>query len=171
MSSLQSEKMPNALRITVLVPLVIVLTVGTIHTHQVGKCSLARQLYRYGVPYSELSDWMCLVEGESSFNTKAINPSNVDGSVDWGLFQINDRYWCKPADGRPSTDLCRLPCRLLLSDDIRYSIACAKYIRRQQGFSAWVAWNNRCQGIKPGVGHCFRHRRRNYGRSIAKSFG
>ncbi|EDW36204.1 GL16804 [Drosophila persimilis] len=93
---------------------------------QVGRCSLARQLYRYGVPYGELPDWLCLVEGESSFNSKAINPSNVDGSVDWGLFQINDRYWCKPADGRPSTDLCRLPCRLLLSDDIRYSIACAK---------------------------------------------
>lgn len=164
--------MPNALRITkLMLPLAIVLTVGTIESRQVGKCSLARQLYRYGVPFSELSDWMCLVEGESSFNTKAINPSNVDGSVDWGLFQINDRYWCKPADGRPSTDLCRLPCRLLLSDDIRYSIACAKYIRRQQGFSAWVAWNNRCQGSKPGVSHCFRHRRRNYGRSSARNFG
>ncbi|KAH8336916.1 hypothetical protein KR059_008379 [Drosophila kikkawai] len=130
---------------------------------QVGRCSLARKLYRYGMPYNELPDWLCLVEGESSFNTKAINPSNADGSVDWGLFQINDRYWCKPADGRPSTDLCRLPCRLLLSDDIRYSIACAKYIRKQQGFSAWVAWNNRCQGVKPNVSHCFRRRYRNSG--------
>lgn len=122
-----------------------------------NKCALARRLYRLGMPFYELDDWICLVEGESSFNTKAINPSNVDGSVDWGLFQINDRYWCKPADGRPSTNSCRMPCRLLLSDDIRFSVACAKYIRRIQGFSAWVAWNNRCQGYKPSVKHCFVH--------------
>ncbi|XP_017474247.1 PREDICTED: lysozyme P [Rhagoletis zephyria] len=121
------------------------------------KCILARKLYRLGMPLHELDDWMCLVEGESSFNTKAINPSNVDGSVDWGLFQINDRYWCKPSDGRPSIDSCRLPCRLLLSNDIRFSVACAKYIRRIQGFSAWVAWNNRCQGHKPSVKDCFVH--------------
>ncbi|CAD7011600.1 unnamed protein product [Ceratitis capitata] len=110
-----------------------------------------------GMPFHELNDWMCLIEGESSFNTKAINPSNVDGSVDWGLFQINDRYWCKPSDGRPSTNSCRIPCRLLLSEDIRFAVACAKYIRRIQGFSAWVAWNNRCQGYKPSVRHCFQH--------------
>ncbi|XP_064549010.1 lysozyme P [Drosophila montana] len=155
--------MPKTLRIYPMLYLMIVLGTRTIQARQVNKCSLARQLYRYGVPYNELPDWLCLVEGESSFNTRAINPSNVDGSVDWGLFQINDRYWCKPADGRPSTDLCRLPCRLLLSNDIRYSIACAKYIRQQQGFSAWVAWNNRCQGAKPKVNRCFSRKHRYFG--------
>lgn len=121
-----------------------------------SKCSLARTLFNYGVPYRELSDWMCLVEGESSFNTRAINPSNSDGSVDWGLFQINDRYWCKPADRRPSNNACHLSCNLLLRSNIRYSLKCARYIKRAQGFTAWVAWNNRCQGSKPSVRHCFR---------------
>ncbi|XP_017836559.1 lysozyme P [Drosophila busckii] len=147
----------------VLLLLLIFLKLSTLDARQIGKCSLARKLYRYGVPYNELADWLCLVEGESSFDTKAVNPSNADGSVDWGLFQINDRYWCKPSDGRPSSDSCRLPCRLLLSDDIRYSIACAKYIRKEQGFSAWVAWNNRCQGEKPSVRHCFKHSNRYIG--------
>ncbi|XP_023165164.2 lysozyme P [Drosophila hydei] len=155
--------MPKTWPIYLLLSLLFAFGTRTIKARQVRKCSLARQLYRNGVPYSELADWLCLVEGESSFNTKAINTANVDNSVDWGLFQINDRYWCKPSDGRPSTDLCRLPCRLLLSDDIRYSIACAKYIRQQQGFSAWVAWNNRCQGPKRSVNRCFQRRRRYFG--------
>ncbi|XP_054740623.1 lysozyme P-like [Anastrepha obliqua] len=134
--------------------MIAVITSGT-RARIYNKCALARKLHRMGMPFHELDDWMCLVEGESSFNTKAINPSNVDGSVDWGLFQINDRYWCKPSDGRSSSNSCRLPCRLLMSDDIRFSVACAKYIRRIQGFSAWVAWNNRCQGYKPSMKHCF----------------
>lgn len=38
---------------------------------------------------------VCLVLSESNGNTKAVNNYNSDGSKDWGLFQINDRYWCK----------------------------------------------------------------------------
>lgn len=32
---------------------------------------------------------------ESSGNTRALNKANADGSIDHGLFQINDRYWCE----------------------------------------------------------------------------
>lgn len=38
---------------------------------------------------------VCLVESESSYRTDIVGPPNVDGSRDWGLFQINDRYWCQ----------------------------------------------------------------------------
>lgn len=37
---------------------------------------------------------VCLVESESSRNTAAIGRLNADGSTDYGLFQINSRYWC-----------------------------------------------------------------------------
>lgn len=31
---------------------------------------------------------------ESSGNTAAVGGPNTDGSYDYGLFQINSRYWC-----------------------------------------------------------------------------
>ena len=37
---------------------------------------------------------VCLVEHESGNNASAISPPNTDGSVDHGIFQLNDNYWC-----------------------------------------------------------------------------
>lgn len=100
---------------------------------------------------------ICLVRWESEFNTSAIGSLNADGSLDHGLFQISDRYWCDHEQGMEGA--CGLSCngktsflifhihfiiRLLLlfthlfsvfldlrNDDIKDDVICAKRIFRQ----------------------------------------
>lgn len=50
---------------------------------------------------------VCLVENESARNTDKTN-SNRNGSKDYGLFQINDKYWCSNS-GSPGKD-CNVTC-------------------------------------------------------------
>ncbi|KAL5280216.1 hypothetical protein ACFFRR_004278 [Megaselia abdita] len=121
-----------------------------------SKCELARTLSQNGIPRSELPDWVCLVQAESNYNTKATN-TNTNKTKDWGIFQINDKWWCKPSDGRFSYNECNLNCdRDLLSDDITKATTCAKKIKGRQGFKAWYGWQNKCQGKKlPSVNECF----------------
>lgn len=58
-------------------------------------------------PYRFFPSGVCLVRWESEFNTSAIGSLNADGSLDHGLFQISDKYWCYgPGPG----EACGLPC-------------------------------------------------------------
>ena len=41
---------------------------------------------------------LCLVNQESSYRYNIVH-TNSDGSTDYGLFQINSRYWCKGVNG------------------------------------------------------------------------
>lgn len=68
-----------------------------------GMCELAKEMHANGFPRSQLDDWMCLVKHESNYEQTAINSDNHDGSTDWGLFQINDRFWCKNSEYRLNT--------------------------------------------------------------------
>ena len=58
------------------------------------KCELARKLDGT-FSRNKLPDWMCLVKHESSYNSRTKGPRNKNGSYDYGIFQINDKYWCK----------------------------------------------------------------------------
>ena len=49
-----------------------------------------------------------MVEGESQFNSSAIGSMNWDGSKDYGLFQISEKYWCLPGVKRATG--CKLKC-------------------------------------------------------------
>ncbi|XP_055850699.1 inactive lysozyme 1A [Episyrphus balteatus] len=118
------------------------------------KCELARELFKQGIPKSELPDWVCMASGESSFNTKATN-RNKNKTGDWGIFQINDRYWCKPSENRPSHNICGVSCNDLLQDNIAKSVACARIVKKQQGWEAWNAWKSKCRSNKPSVSECF----------------
>uniref|UniRef100_A0A8C6TQG2 lysozyme n=1 Tax=Neogobius melanostomus TaxID=47308 RepID=A0A8C6TQG2_9GOBI len=114
------------------------------------RCEWARLLKRsgmdnyYGV---SLKDWVCLTEHESNYNTKAINNINTDGSTDYGIFQINSRYWCRDG-GVNSANGCGISCSALLSDDPTVAINCAKrVVRDPNGIRAGeVAWQRYCQG-------------------------
>lgn len=96
---------------------------------------------------------------------------NDDGTYDWGLFQINDGYWCQV--GRPGKG-CNIECNGnliskksftlikfsfqpdLLKDNISKAAACAKIIYKAHGFYAWVAWKNKCNGKPlPNINECF----------------
>uniref|UniRef100_A0A3B3ZKV0 lysozyme n=1 Tax=Periophthalmus magnuspinnatus TaxID=409849 RepID=A0A3B3ZKV0_9GOBI len=76
-----------------------------------GRCEWARLLKNSGMHNYRgvsLADWVCLTENESHYNTRAIN-RNTDGSTDYGIFQINSRYWCKDG-GVSAANGCGINC-------------------------------------------------------------
>uniref|UniRef100_A0AAY5F601 lysozyme n=1 Tax=Electrophorus electricus TaxID=8005 RepID=A0AAY5F601_ELEEL len=78
---------------------------------QFERCELARTLKAAqmdGYEGVSLANWVCLTKHESNYNTQAIN-HNHDNSTDYGIFQINNRYWC--SDGKfPSHNICGVSC-------------------------------------------------------------
>ncbi|GBP26039.1 Lysozyme [Eumeta japonica] len=118
-----------------------------------SRCELARALKNHGFPRDKLPDWVCLVEAESSRRTDVVGGPNSDGSHDYGLFQINDRYWCSTTNN-PGKD-CHVRCKDLLTDDITKASNCAKKIYRIHNFNAWYGWQNKCRGKPlPDLSHC-----------------
>ena len=118
------------------------------------RCSLAREMYDLGVPKSELARWACIAEHESSYRSHVVGPANIDGSHDYGIFQINDLYWCRPSNGRKSHNKCDVSCDALLTDNISRSVRCARQVKRQQGWEAWTTWKY-CSGSLPSINDCF----------------
>ncbi|CAD7012625.1 lysozyme B-like [Ceratitis capitata] len=119
-----------------------------------NRCSLAREMSRLGVPRDQLARWACIAEHESSYRTYVVGPTNYNGSNDYGIFQINDYYWCQPADGRFSYNQCDISCDDLLTNDIEPSVRCAQKVLRMQGFSAWSTWHY-CDGRLDSIDDCF----------------
>ncbi|XP_026484424.1 lysozyme-like [Vanessa tameamea] len=116
------------------------------------RCELVHQLRDHGFPEGKLRDWVCLVENESSRTTSKIGKVNKNGSRDYGLFQINDKYWCSNTS-TPGKD-CNVTCSDLLVDDITKAATCAKKIFKRHGFNAWYGWKNHCQGSLPDISSC-----------------
>ncbi|KAL7847107.1 hypothetical protein SRHO_G00220870 [Serrasalmus rhombeus] len=125
---------------------VFLLLVAVASAKVFDRCELARTLKAAGMSGFKnvsLADWVCTAYAESGYNTQATN-RNTDGSTDYGIFQINNRWWC--SNGQfPSYNSCRISCSQLLTDDISTAIQCAKIIVSQQGISAWVGWRNTCE--------------------------
>lgn len=117
------------------------------------------------------------MESESGRNTAALGGPNSDGSYDYGLFQINSRYWCKV--GSPGGD-CNIDCNCMmflilllilifllnallinfenvtdfLDDHIADDMKCANLIYKRHGFKAWRGWVKKCQGALPDLSGC-----------------
>ncbi|XP_061391442.1 lysozyme 1B [Musca vetustissima] len=119
-------------------------------TRRLQPCELAGQLYILDIPKEELPLWLCIVQYESRFNTHVIGSRNTDGSLDYGIFQISDKYWCKPPTTTEDPPLvhyfneCEVDCMDLMQDDITEAVKCAKLIRKQQGWSAWSVYGEFC---------------------------
>ncbi|XP_044743167.1 lysozyme-like [Chrysoperla carnea] len=117
------------------------------------ECEVAQELLDQGFDRGELPDWVCLVESESSGDTSVVGGPNTDGSSDYGLFQINDAFWCTPGGAGGE---CNVACEDLLDDDISDDVQCARKIESAQGLDAWVGWQNKCSGGRaPNVDKCF----------------
>ncbi|KAF5882244.1 c-type lysozyme, partial [Clarias magur] len=117
--------------------LVFFLLLAVVSAKQYDRCELARAMKAYGLAGYRgisLANWVCLAKHESDFNTRALN-RNSDGSTDYGIFQINNRWWCTNGQFR-SANGCRLSCSELLTDNIAKAVECAKTIVRQQGITA-----------------------------------
>uniref|UniRef100_A0A7M4EHN6 lysozyme n=1 Tax=Crocodylus porosus TaxID=8502 RepID=A0A7M4EHN6_CROPO len=111
------------------------------------RCELAAAMKRLGlasIPGYTLGDWVCTAKYESNFNTDAIN---YNRSTDYGILQINSRWWCKDGKTPRAKNACKIQCREFLKSDITAAINCAKRIVRDpQGMNAWVAWKRHCKG-------------------------
>lgn len=120
-------------------------------------CELAGQLYILDIPKAELPLWLCIADFESRFNTHVVGQANSDGSKDYGLFQISDRFWCAPPVETPyyAFNGCNINCTELLSDDITTAVRCARLIRHQQGWTAWSVYEEFCNGTLADSEECF----------------
>ncbi|NXL95656.1 LYSC protein, partial [Alectura lathami] len=119
-----------------------------------NRCELAAAMKRLGLDnyrgYS-LGNWVCTAKYESNFNTQATN-RNTDGSTDYGILQINSRWWCDDGKTPGTKNVCRTSCSALLSSDITASVKCAKRIVSDgNGMNAWVAWRKHCKGTDVSV--------------------
>jgi hypothetical protein len=83
-----------------------VLTCVQVNAKIYTKCELAKKLDGT-FARNKLPDWICLIKHESSYNSRSKGAKNRNGSFDWGIFQINDKYWC--GDGRVAGD-CNIDC-------------------------------------------------------------
>ncbi|XP_069161129.1 lysozyme C-like [Procambarus clarkii] len=111
------------------------------------KCELATVLEKtHNMTRGEVKKWVCIAQYESTFNTTAVNHGNWDGSKDYGLFQLSNKFWCD--DARKGKNVCRIPCTDLLDDDLTDDLACIKKIIRDTeqwkgkgtAFTAWLVY-------------------------------
>merc|ERR1712038_848996 len=112
------------------------------------KCDLASQLLASGYSSftkSNIGDWICLTYYESSWKTSSKGGPNYNDSYDYGLFQINDYYWCYDSNN-PKYNDCNISCSKLLDDNIDDDATCASLIYKRHGFDAWYGWINNCKG-------------------------
>ena len=58
--------------------------------------------------FSIIISGVCIAQYESTFNTAAVNDRNWDGSKDYGLFQLSNKYWC---DDEYEKNECRTSCQ------------------------------------------------------------
>ncbi|NWU20547.1 LYSC protein, partial [Dyaphorophyia castanea] len=114
----------------------------------ISRCEMVRILRRHGFEGfvgKTVADWMCLVKYESSYNTKAYN--NNGPSRDYGIFQINSKYWCNDGRTAGAKNACHINCSQLLNDNIEDDIRCAKKIAQEaRGLTPWYGWKNHCRG-------------------------
>ncbi|XP_015906492.1 lysozyme 1B-like [Parasteatoda tepidariorum] len=87
------------------------------------------------------ANFACLAKYASGFNTQAVGETHKDGSDDFGIFMINDKY-CR----KGTKTSCGVSCTDLVSDNIEHSATCALAIMEKEGFSHWPEWKN-CQHI------------------------
>ncbi|XP_066446153.1 lysozyme C-1-like [Eleutherodactylus coqui] len=113
-----------------------------------NKCDLLRIVHETGMAGyrgHSAANWMCLAYHESRYNTTAVN--NNGPSRDYGIFQINSKWWCQDGKTAGAVDACHISCQSLLDDNIYDDIECAKRVARNpKGISAWEAWKNHCKG-------------------------
>ncbi|XP_073822410.1 inactive lysozyme 1A-like [Musca autumnalis] len=119
----------------------------------IDRCTLVKKMYAMGVPKSDLPKWACIAEHESNYRLHIVGPKNRDGTQDYGVFQINNRWWCKDVSGRKTANGCKIGCNELL-DNLDKSVKCALTVKKEQGWSAWTTLKF-CEGKLPSVDSCF----------------
>ncbi|KAH8366561.1 hypothetical protein KR084_003755 [Drosophila pseudotakahashii] len=131
------------------------------------RCELARKLLnQHGFERSLLSNWICLLEHESELETGKTT-TNLNGSRNYGLFQINSRFCqegrrggtcnvkCEGLKSFPREYyfvFCLIVAQLLfldlLDENLTESATCAKRIQTSDGFRHWGGWQRYCRNTQ-----------------------
>lgn len=101
-----------------------------------SECDVASYLRKSGFPESSIGTMVCISKYESSFDCDATN-HNIDGSTDYGLFQINSYYWCS-GDSMSKYNECHTSCSSLFTCQTNSN--CAYIVWKQQGYTAWYGY-------------------------------
>ncbi|XP_015847750.1 lysozyme C-1-like [Peromyscus maniculatus bairdii] len=123
-------------------------------------CKLVTLLKSHGMDgYRGLNmtNWVCLAQHGSNYNTQITNYNPGDQSTNYGIFQINSRYWCNDDKTLRAVNACGIPCSALLLDDITQAIKCAKtVVKSPEDMKIWVAWRNHCpnRDLTQYIGNC-----------------
>ena len=104
----------------------IILKAALLSSSILSEAAVLQHVRDAGFPRKVEKTMVCIAVYESGLNYTATN-TNSNGSIDYGLFQINGGWWGKhcPID--------------TLFDPIA-NTKCAKYIYDRQGLGAWVAY-------------------------------
>ncbi|KAM7244416.1 hypothetical protein CapIbe_005024 [Capra ibex] len=83
----------------------------TVQGKKFQRCELARTLKKLGLDGYKgvsLANWLCLTKWESSYNTKATNYNPSSENTDYGIFQINSKWWCNDGKTPKAVDGCHV---------------------------------------------------------------
>ncbi|XP_049623336.1 sperm acrosome-associated protein 5-like [Suncus etruscus] len=137
----------------------------TVYARIYDRCKLAQKLENEGLSgfmgYS-IEDWLCMAHYESGFDTSLLS-HNIDGSSEYGIFQLNSAWWCDNGI-TPTHNLCHMNCQDLRNYHIKDDILCAKKIVTfHSGMGAWDTWTNYCSGydLSKWTNGCHMHLRPN----------
>jgi hypothetical protein len=95
---------------------------------RISPATVASHLRQAGFSANSIGRMVCIAKYESSFYTGATN-RNSNGSVDYGLFQINTHFWGKT---------CGVSGSQLLNPTT--NARCALKVLNQQGYNAWYGY-------------------------------
>ncbi|CAG9122166.1 unnamed protein product [Plutella xylostella] len=136
--------------------LALVVALGALHGAQAHArtftvCQLSRELQRYNFPRNLIGRWVCLVDHASGRTTDKVT-THDNGYYSYGLFQINNKEWCKK--GRKG-GLCSMKCEDLLNEDLADDVRCAKRVYDRLGFKGWPASHAHCKDKNlPDLSRC-----------------
>uniref|UniRef100_A0A9L0JKG9 Lactose synthase B protein n=1 Tax=Equus asinus TaxID=9793 RepID=A0A9L0JKG9_EQUAS len=86
--------------------------------------------------------WICTIFHSSGYDTQTIVKNN--GKTEYGLFQINNKMWCRDNQILPSRNICGISCNKFLDDDLTDDVMCAKKILDSEGIDYWLAHKPLC---------------------------
>ncbi|ELK08414.1 alpha-lactalbumin [Pteropus alecto] len=110
---------------------------------QFTKCELSQVLKDMdGYGGITLPEWICTIFHSSGYDTETI--INNNGKREYGLFQINNKLWCRDNRKLQSRNICDISCDKFLDDDLTDDVICAKKILDSEGIDYWLAHKPLC---------------------------
>ncbi|XP_036315204.1 alpha-lactalbumin [Pipistrellus kuhlii] len=114
----------------------------TLQAKEFTKCELSQVLKDMdGYGGVTLPEWICNIFHVSGFDTQTI--VNNNGKTEYGLFQINNKLWCRDNQIQ-SKNICDISCDKFLDDDLTDDMMCAKKILDSEGIDYWLPHKPLC---------------------------